>query len=174
MELFERADLQRLVQLLAQKLDDADVVGTISIVGGAAISLQYVHDRDSTTDIDAILPENPIVAWIIEDIAKAENLPATWINDAAKVYIPFEVKSMWLDLLSVGGVLIRVASAELLLAMKLRADRGVRDRGDIQKLLQICGHQSLSQVQETYEKFHHQEVMNSRTSQMVQDMLSSS
>lgn len=174
MELFERADLQRLVQLLAQKLDDAGVVGTISIVGGAAISLQYVNDRDSTTDIDAILPENPIVARIIEDIAKAENLPATWINDAVKVYIPFEVNSMWLDLFSVGGVLIRVASAELLLAMKLRADRGVRDRGDIQKLLQICGHQSLSQVQETYEKFHHQEVMNSRTSQMVQDMLSSS
>lgn len=160
--------------MLAQKLDDAGVVGTISIVGGAAISLQYVNDRDSTTDIDAILPENSIVARIIEDIAKAKNLPATWIYDAAKVYIPFEVNSMWLDLFSVGGVLIRVASAELLLAMKLRADRGVRDRGDIQKLLQICGHQSLSQVQETYEKFHHQEVMNSRTSQMVQEMLSSS
>lgn len=171
MELFERGDIQRLVELLAQKLNEAGVTGTVSIVGGAAISLQYVHDRDSTTDIDALLPQNPAVQSVIAEISKSEDLPEHWINDAVKAYVPFEVSHMWVDLFSIGNVTVRVASAELLLAMKLRADRGLRDRGDIQRLLEICGCKSIDEVQEIYEKFQHQELLQERTRLMVQNLL---
>ena len=174
MELFERKDIQRFIELFAQKLNDAGVKGKVSIVGGAAISLQYVHDRDSTTDIDALLPQSPAVHSVIEEISKSENLPENWINDAVKAYVPFEVGTMWMDLFSVGEVSVRVASAELLLAMKLRADRGSRDRGDIHKLLEICGCRSIMEVQEIFERFYHQEVMGERTSLIVQKLLANS
>ncbi len=171
MNLFERNDVERLIKLLALKLDEAGVVGTVSMVGGAAISLQYVHDRDSTTDIDALFPQSQAVRSVIEEISKSENLQKDWINDAVKAYVPFEVSNMWLDLFSIGEVTVRVASAELLLAMKLRADRGLRDRDDIYNLLVICGCRSILEVEEIYEKFHHQEVMDGRTRQVVQEMM---
>jgi len=96
MNLFERNDVERLIKLLALKLDEAGVVGTVSMVGGAAISLQYVHDRDSTTDIDALFPQSQAVRSVIEEISKSENLQKDWINDAVKAYVPFEVSNMWL------------------------------------------------------------------------------
>lgn len=76
-----------------------------------------------------------------------------------------------MDLISIGEVTVRVASAELLLAMKLRADRGLRDRDDIYNLLVICGCKSILEVEEIYEKFHHQEVMDGRTRQVVKEMM---
>lgn len=129
MDLFERDDLQRLIRLLAVQLDSRGVTGTVSIVGGAAIGIQYLVDRDSTTDIDALLPQNPQVTEVIKEIALHENLPGNWINDAVKAYVPLETQRMWVELFTVGGITIRVATADLLLAMKLKADRGLRDRG---------------------------------------------
>jgi hypothetical protein len=171
-ELFEREDLDRLLRLLAQRLDAAGVSGTISLVGGAAISLQYLFDRDSTTDIDALLPQSPIVAQIIHEIAVQENLDSGWINDAVKAYVPFETIDMWVDIFAIGGIVIRVASAELLLAMKLNADRGLRDRGDIEGLLGLIGVHSLEEVKEIFEKYHHQEILKESTCLMVEQILS--
>ncbi len=173
MDLFEREDLQRLIRLLAVQLDSRGVTGTVSIVGGAALSIQYLVDRDSTTDIDALLPQNPQVTEVINEIALQENLPSNWINDAVKAYVPFETQSMWVELFTVGGITIRVATADLLLAMKLKADRGMRDRPDIEGLIRLSGHKEFSQIRDVYEKFHHQEVMAERTSRLVQGILAS-
>ena len=81
---------------------------------------------------------------------------------------------MWVDIFSHGSVTIRVASAELLLAMKLKVDRGLRDREDIQGLLKVVGVTNLQDVQEIYEKFNHQEVLSEQTCQLEVGMLSSS
>jgi hypothetical protein len=79
-DLFERKDLQRLLRLLAVRLDAAGVSGTVSLVGGAALSLRYLVDRDSTTDIDALLPPSPIVDRVIKEIAEQEKLDSGWIK----------------------------------------------------------------------------------------------
>lgn len=174
MDLFEREDIQRLVRLLADRLVLAGVSGTISLVGGAAISLQYLIDRQSTTDIDAILPQHPLVAEVIREIADKENLDEDWINDAVAAYVPFETRDMWIEIITIDSITIRVASAELLLAMKLKADRGLRDRGDIEGLLGLMQLKNLNEVREIYEKFHHQEVLSDRTCRVVEKILSSS
>lgn len=172
MDLFEREDLKRLIRLLAERLDSAGVKGTVSIVGGAAIALQYLQDRDATTDIDAVLPQSDLVARVIAEIAVEENLDPKWVNEAVTAYVPFETSEMWTELLSVGGIHIRIASSDLLLAMKLKADRGRRDRGDIEGLIKLGGYTQLRQVQEIYERFHHQEVLAAGTSLMVEEILS--
>ena len=169
--LFDKAEVERLVRIFALRIDDAGVSGTISLVGGAALSLSYLQNRDATTDIDALLPSDLKISEIIAEIADAENLNKNWINDAAKAYVPFEIEQHWVDLYRVGGVLVRIATAELLLAMKLRADRGFRDRLDIEGLIKICGITTMPEIEALYEKFHHQEVIQEKTRFAVIGML---
>lgn len=174
MNLFERDDIEGLLNLLAERLTQAGVHGTISIVGGAALSLEYLTDRDATTDIDADFPHNDLVQSIIDEIASEMNLEPNWINKAVTAYIPFETSAMWREILTVGSITIRVASAELLLAMKLKADRGLRDRGDIKGLIRLLKIKSVDEITEIYEKFHHQEMLSEKTFQVVERILTES
>ena len=171
MDLFDKAELERLIHLFATRINEAGISGTISLVGGAALSLSYLQDRQATTDIDALLPRDIRISEIIAEMAVEENLDKNWINDAAKAYVPFETEQQWVDHFRVGGVLVRIASAELLLAMKLRADRGFRDRPDIEGLIKACGIKSITEIDELYEKFHHQEVIREETRQIVMRLL---
>ena len=101
-------------------------------------------------------------------------MDADWINDAVAAYVPFETRDMWIEIITIDSITIRVASAELLLAMKLKADRGMRDRGDIEGLLGLMQLKNLNEVREIYEKFHHQEVLSDRTCRVVEKILFSS
>lgn len=169
--LFDKAELERLIRLFASRLDDAGISGTISLVGGAALSLSYLQDREATTDIDALLPSDLRISEIIAEIAVDENLDKNWINDAAKAYVPFETEAQWVDLYRVGGILVRIATAELLLAMKLRADRGFRDRLDFEGLIKVCGISTMPEIEALYGGFHHQEVIAEKTRLVVIEMM---
>lgn len=171
MDLFNKAELDRLIHLFAVKINESGISGTISLVGGAALSMSYLHNRRATTDIDALLPGDLRIPEIIAEMAAEENLDENWINDAAMAYVPFETQQQWIDLYRVGGVLVRIASAELLLAMKLRADRGFRDRPDIEGLIKICGIETIDEIDGLYGRFHHQEVIREETRQVVLKML---
>lgn len=171
MDLFDKAELERLIHLFATRTNEAGISGTISLVGGAALSLSYLQSRQATTDIDALLPNDLRISEIIAEMAVEENLDKNWINDAAKAYVSFETEQQWVDLYRVGRVLVRIASAELLLAMKLRADRGFRDRSDIEGLIKICGIKTIGGIEDLYGRFHHQEVIHEETRRVVKAML---
>jgi hypothetical protein len=156
---------------MALKLDQAGVSGQISIVGGAAISLAYVFEREATSDIDALLPNDPRVSDVIAEIAATERLEGNWINDAVKGWVPFEIEAQWIELFREGNMIVRIATAELLLALKLRADRGRRDRSDIEALIKLCGISTMNEIDKIYESFHHQEVLDSETRQVFARML---
>ena len=64
-----------------------------------------------------------------------------------------------------------VASAPMLLAMKLAANRGLRDSGDIQGLLRTCGVTSVEQAQAIYETYHAQGVLSSSAQARVRALL---
>lgn len=44
MDLFNKAELDRLIHLFAAKIDAAGISGTISLVGGAALSMSCLRD----------------------------------------------------------------------------------------------------------------------------------
>ena len=171
MDLFNREDINRLIRLMAAKLNEAGVSGQISIVGGAAISLAYVFERETTTDIDALLPNDFRVSNVIAQIAKMERLDDNWINDAVNAFIPFEIETHWIELFREGGIIVRIATAELLLAMKLKADRGRRDRPDIEALIGLCAITTIDDIDKLFEAFHHQEVLKAETREGVLGML---
>ncbi len=152
------ADIESLLRELARRVDACGVAAGIRVVGGAAIALMN-PDRRATQDIDALLlPEEP-VRNIARQMAAEHGLPQEWLNDAAKAYVPLVGLEDWQEVFREGDVAIYVGSIEMLLAMKLLANRGRRDTTDIEFLLDRCQIKSLEQAQEIYERFHAQDVI---------------
>jgi hypothetical protein len=130
----------------------------IRIVGGAALSLRY-FDRRMTVDIDALInPAGPTIA-IAEQIAERRDWPVDWLNTKAAGFIPIAKDASWYPIFNDGNVSVWVASAETLLAMKLRASRSGRDTDDIADLMAICGITSATEADVLYESFYPGEVL---------------
>lgn len=168
-------DLEELVREFADQLDHAGVEGTVSILGGAAIALLYHSDRHATADIDALFPADDRVAEVIREIGRERDLPENWINNKVELTLPFHGNSgvnLWTDYLTVGSIAVRIASAEYMLALKLNADRGLRDRPDIEALITICGLSTIEQVDELFERYFDQDLLKPATRLVVEKMLS--
>ena len=67
--------------------------------------------------------------------------------------------------------MVQIASAELLLAMKLCANRGIRDTDDIGFLFAHCRIESVEEAQEIYERYHAQDVLTDSAAARVQAWL---
>jgi hypothetical protein len=101
-------------------------------------------------------------------MATQRDLPADWLNDAALAYIPLVGVDDGHEIFRVGDVSVCVGSVQMLLAMKLRANRGRRDTEDIEYLLQRCDVTCLDDAQEIYERYHAQEVLTDSAAARVQ------
>lgn len=165
--IFDKNRLQYLLHTFLQEIDAAGVVGTVHLVGGAALSLYY-FDRDATRDIDAGFPQDPRITTVILDIAKREDLPLNWINSDSAMFFGFPPSKYWLSVKKIGNIELKVASPELLLAMKLKASRGRRDNEDAIELLAICKFVSAEQVIAVYEEVYAQEVLKESALEMLQ------
>jgi hypothetical protein len=151
-------EMDTLLRELARQLNQSDTTAGIRIVGGAAIALMN-DQRRTTRDIDAALHPAAAVKAAAADIAQAHGLPRDWLNDAALAYIPPVGAEDWIDVVREGSVTISIGSPQMLLAMKLHANRGRRDADDIDYLLGVCGVTTVQDAQEIYERYHAQDVL---------------
>ena len=170
---FDRDGLEFGLRQLVTKLRSSGSRSGLRIVGGAALALQY-FDRESTVDIDA----HPIgdadhVLAAGREVAEENGLPDDWLNNQAAVFIPEygSIPLAWETLYDDGTVVIQVASAEAMLAMKLRANRPGRDDTDIAKLMVLCDISSIAEAEEIYESFYAAEVLPDRAISMVTRIL---
>jgi hypothetical protein len=170
---FDREGLVTGLRHLVAGLAETGERSGIRIVGGAALALRY-FERESTVDIDA----HPIgdaarVLAVGRDIAEANGWPDDWLNNQAAGFIPDYGRraTTWETLYDDGRVVIQVASADAMLAMKLRANRPGRDDTDIAKLMTICGVHSLAAAEELYEDFYSAEALPERAVRMVKRIL---
>ncbi|GAA1059919.1 DUF6036 family nucleotidyltransferase [Agromyces bracchium] len=158
---------------LVAALSDGDERSGIGIVGGAALALRY-FERESTVDIDAhLIGDHDRVLAAGREIAGANGWPDDWLNDRAAGFIPNYGRraTEWETLHDDGRIVIQVASADSLLAMKLRANRPGRDDGDIAKLMVICGIETVDAAEELYEDFYSGEALPDRAVRMVTRIL---
>jgi len=151
-------DVDTLLRELARRLREADAPVGIRIVGGAAIALMN-DQRRATRDIDAALHPADVVKAAAAAIAQAHGLPLDWLNDAALAYIPLVGAEDWIEVVREGSVTVSIGSPQMLLAMKLYANRGRRDADDIDYLLGVCGVTTVQDAQEIYERYHAQDVL---------------
>lgn len=152
-----RDDLILGLRQVVEKLRAAGEPSGIRIVGGAALSLRY-FERGTTDDIDATVhPAEPAMHAAAE-VAARNGWTTSWFNSAATQFVPFAVVE-WEPLYDDGEVSVWVASARMLLAMKLRASRPGRDDDDIANLLAICKISHPDDAEELYEEFYPGEVL---------------
>lgn len=160
--MFEADDIRNALNELAQRLDAATIPAGIRVIGGAALALAY-YDRASTADIDALLHPKDDILHVARHLATEHGWPPNWLNDDARLFMSHhETASDWTIIAQVGATTIRVASAPLLLAMKLRAGRGRRDDRDIDVLLETCAVATLDDVDAIYEHYYPDDPMSAR------------
>lgn len=171
---FSRTDLIKLLNKLVKRLNELEIKGSFQIVGGAAIALKYA-ERPPTNDIDAefISPNTSQneLRDVVEEIARTESIPYDWLNDYAKVFIPRCTEDDWIAFQISGEITILVASAPLLLAMKLRATRGIRDAEDILALAAICQISSLEDAKSIYARYHGTEPLTDKAITLISKYL---
>jgi hypothetical protein len=156
-----------LLHELAARLRTRGISAGIRLVGGAALAIAY-YDRRATFDIDAVFSPTQPVLDVVAELAAERNLPADWLNNKATGYVPFVGSEAWVEVFSDGEVSVSVGRPEMLLAMKLAANRGRRDSDDIAALLDICKVSSVDQAQQVYETYHAQGVLSSAATARIQ------
>jgi hypothetical protein len=83
--LLDRKTLERAFTLLAEGLARRGVVGEVHVFGGAAMVLAF-DARAATRDVDALFQPDGHVLAAASDVARALDLPRSWLNNQASVY----------------------------------------------------------------------------------------
>lgn len=162
-----RDDITAALTDLATRMDAASITATIHVIGGSAISLEYNHLREATTDIDSWLDVHhtlvEAVETIVRSIAFERQWPDDWFNTRARLFLPeFGEPFAWRPLLEIGVVRVVVAPPEVLLAMKLLAGRGRRDLPDLEPLLAECEIVTVGAAIELFDAFYPHDDMSSK------------
>jgi hypothetical protein len=149
----------------------------IRLVGGAALALRY-FDRGTTQDLDSlhITPGNDeAVAAAAARVASRRGWDPEWLNFAVErtgAVPTFGDRVVeWETIYDHGNVVIRVASPEALLAMKLRANRPGRDTNDIRQLMSLCEVDTLEAAEDLYESFYPGDALADRAITIVTRIL---
>ena len=107
-------------------------------------------------------------------MGKEEGLSDGWINNQVQFILPFEGNvsaRYWQEYFNDGSITVQIATAEFLLALKLNADRGRRDRPDIEKLIQICELTTIREIDGIFESYFPDLILKAETREVVERML---
>lgn len=143
----------------------------IYIVGGAALMLGF-GARDATKDVDAVVTPRDEITSVVVEIARRRGLTDDWLNSAAAMYVP-----SWPDdpnprvIIATERVEISIASAEMLLAMKIHASRGRQDIDDLRFLLAEVGISYYGDAVAHFEYFYGGEPLKERASKLLHAIL---
>ena len=107
------------------------------VVGGAAIALAF-DERRSTRDIDAVFEPKAVIYETAEAMAAELGLMAGWLNDAVKDFLAGADPDAAV-VLETPGLRVAVASARMLLALKVLAHRVGEDDDDVRLLASELG-----------------------------------
>lgn len=147
---FTRQRIRELLTELGRDLDERGLRAELFVVGGAAMALAY-NTRRATRDIDAVFEPKIEINEAAERLALRMGLPAGWLNDAVKGFLPGPDDSER-AVLSAPGITVSVPSPEYLLALKVAAARVDRDADDIRTLASLCGATTVESVLEIVER----------------------
>ena len=157
--LLESEEISAALRELARRLDAAGIAASIRVVGGAALAIEH-FDRPATRDVDCLLSPADDIKAVAATLGRERGWPADWLNDKVVMFQSHhDTDADWKTILAEGDVTVRVASAELLLAMKLLAGRGRRDGDDIQQLLIACDVTSVRSAEAIFDRFYPDEAI---------------
>ena len=160
-----REDLIRGLRQVVEHLRAAGEPGGIRIIGGAALSLRH-FERGTTDDLDATVHPTEPAMLAAAGVAARNGWTTSWFNTAAAQFVPFAIAERE-PLYDDSEVSVWVASARMMLAMKLRASRPGRDEDDIANLLAICEVANSDDAGELYEEFYPGEILEPKAHRIL-------
>ena len=165
-----RDEMESALAELAGELNARDVKAKIYLVGGAVMVLAF-DARFTKGDIDgAMFPTDEVLA-VSAEIGVRRGLGAEWLNNSASQFVPVFKEPNWQPILKSGNVEIVAADERSMLAMKMRAGRGSRDRPDIVLLVKRCGISSVAEAQELYEEYFPEDPLPDRTLPLLDEAI---
>lgn len=165
-----RDQLRKLLEELADELEEYGVRADLFVVGGAAMALAY-SSRRSTEDLDAIFEPKRVVRDAARKVASRHGLPDDWINDAVKGFLPGRDPNATV-LFEWPSLRVRIASPQYLFAMKAAAARVERDAEDLRVLYRECGFRSVDESLKWVERFYPPHLLSPKTSLLLRELLS--
>lgn len=158
------------LKALDKELQGLNVKGEISIVGGAVMCLAF-NARNSTQDVDAIFKPTLLIqkaAFNVSEDLKLNNL--WWLNDAVKEFISkkavYDVKDFGFK-----NLIVRLASAEYMLAMKLLAARaGTNDETDVLFLVKFLKLKNQKQLEKIVKKYYPSQKLSIETKLLIKSV----
>ncbi len=138
MALFSRDRLVDAFRELSFELRRSRVRAHIYIIGGAAMALGFDNHRE-TMDVDALIQagHGPVMD-AVRRIGRRRGWPDEWLNERAVSAIPRGRDGRAMSVYGDSHLVVTAASAEHLLAMKVRAARP-KDERDIASLTRRLG-----------------------------------
>lgn len=167
-DLLDRESLRTALERLNDALRDAGQRADLYLVGGAVMCL--VHQaRPSTKDVDAWFTNAAAVRDAARRVAEELDLPETWLNDAAKGFVP--QGAGYDEWLALSHLTICTADDRTLLAMKCAAARTGEDADDIRFLAGRLGLRSSRAVLDVVLDYYPPERLPVRTRLLLEEML---
>jgi hypothetical protein len=167
--LLDRKTLERAFTLLAEGLARRGVVGEVHVFGGAAMVLAF-DARAATRGVDALFQPDGHVLAAASDVARALDLPRSWLNNQASVYVS-GVAGLGMPVFDHPNLRVMVTPPEHLLAMKVRAARATRDADDIRLLLDALQLDDIVTVEALIHRYFPDEPLSSRSRMLLEDLL---
>jgi len=162
----DRGEIEQALEELGFELEKKGIRARLCMVGGAVMVLDF-HAREMTDDVDGDIHPAPEVLEVAAAIGERRGLSPSWLNDAAKIYIPAFKRPDWRPVRRLGTLEIFVADARAMLAMKMRASRGARDEVDLSILLNECGITSETEAVSLYEEYFPEDPLPERALPMI-------
>ncbi len=117
-----REAILKALQALSDELAQRQATGELCLFGGTVMVLAFAA-RPSTKDVDAIFQPTQMIRAAARQIAASNNLPETWLNDAAKGFISARHETITGSLPQFPHLRLTMPTPEYLLAMKCMASR---------------------------------------------------
>jgi predicted nucleotidyltransferase len=166
-----REDIEALLSELGSELAEQGARADVFLVGGAAMALAY-NLRRLTADVDAVFEPKAVVYAAASRIAERHpQLPADWLNDAVKGFLP-GTDSNAVVALDLPGIRVTVASPPYLLALKVLAARQDRDADDLRELARLCGVRTAREVLEIAERHVGESRLTPKARFLVEELFS--
>ena len=171
MEKLTKRDIQRLFELLNDKLRVADTDGELYLVGGAVMCLAF-NVRPATHDIDAYFQPSKIIREAVAKVAAETGIRTDWLNDGVKAYL--SKQGQFEHFLEHSHLKVWVAQAEYLLAMKclaMRIGEEFHDLEDIQYLLRYLNIQHYHEARDIITAYYPLQRFPQKTLYALQELL---
>ena len=151
-------------------LRDRGEVGEIGIVGGAVMCLVY-NTRAATKDVDAVFEPSSVIRALASQIAKSEELPPDWLNDAAKGFIlPGFAKQ---EVIALSHLRVWAPEPRYMLAMKCISARwDTSDRDDVIFLIKELKLKEPTEVFEIIEAYYPHSRIPPKTQFFIEELFS--